>query len=59
MDILLKGYAKMIIWINPGLRITGKSAVHGFITATSVIVTLVDMSSYKLIWLLKVVNFDQ
>ena len=52
MDNILKGYAKMIIWINPGVRITGKRTVHCFITDTSVIVTLAVYISYKAIWIL-------
>ena len=31
MDIILKGYAKMIIWINLRVRILGKRAVDFFI----------------------------
>ena len=27
MDIILKGYAKMIIWINPRVQILGKRTV--------------------------------
>jgi hypothetical protein len=40
MDILLKGHAKMIIWINLRVRIRVKRTVHRFITDTNVIVTL-------------------
>ena len=40
MDILLKGHAKMIIWINLRVRIRVKRTIHRFITDTNVIVTL-------------------
>ena len=40
MDILLKGHAIMIIWINLRVRIRVKRTVHRFITDTNVIVTL-------------------
>lgn len=47
MDIILKGCAKMIIWINLRVRILGKRTVDFFIRDPSVNCNFRNLNSYK------------